>query len=251
MKKNVLVTLADDNYIDQAKQLFSSVYFKAGWKGDYMLLAYGIPEEKLQWFKEKGIIVKRCPAISFEKVGGFEHPPAVLCKFYLFSEEFKKWEKVVYLDADIIVRASLDDLLEIEGFGAYSATRGLFSNRKLIDQFSGKSDAETWNILLKEYGSGEYSFNTGVMVLSTDIIRKDSLAGLKKLLDTFGKISTYGEEGIINLFMFRRWKKIPQIFNNYTMLYRSWKPEEILISSSTPTSWPPPAPWCSRRTSSC
>ena len=47
MKKNLLVTLADENYIDRAKQLFSSVYFNAGWKGDYMLLAHEIPEEKL------------------------------------------------------------------------------------------------------------------------------------------------------------------------------------------------------------
>jgi len=29
LKKNVLITLADENYIDQAKQLFSSVYWNA------------------------------------------------------------------------------------------------------------------------------------------------------------------------------------------------------------------------------
>jgi len=39
-KKSVLVTLADENYIYQAKQLFSSVYFNVGWRGDYMLLAH-------------------------------------------------------------------------------------------------------------------------------------------------------------------------------------------------------------------
>ena len=41
-----MVTLADENYIDQAKQLFSSVYWNSGWKGDYMLLAHNIPESK-------------------------------------------------------------------------------------------------------------------------------------------------------------------------------------------------------------
>ena len=56
----VLVTLADKNYIDQAKQLFSSVYWNAGWKGDYMLLAHEVPEKDLNWFREKGILVKKC-----------------------------------------------------------------------------------------------------------------------------------------------------------------------------------------------
>ena len=52
-KKNLLVTLAGKNYIKQAKQLFSSVYWNAGWKGDYMLLSYKIPEKELKWFKKK------------------------------------------------------------------------------------------------------------------------------------------------------------------------------------------------------
>ena len=52
-KKNLLVTLTEKNYIPQAKQLFSSVYWNAGWKGDYMLLAHGIPEKELKWLEKK------------------------------------------------------------------------------------------------------------------------------------------------------------------------------------------------------
>ena len=63
MKKDLLVTLADENFLDQAKQLFSSVYWNAGWKGDYMLLAHEIPESKLKWFRDKGILVKKCKSV--------------------------------------------------------------------------------------------------------------------------------------------------------------------------------------------
>ena len=59
MKKNLLVTLADKNYLDAAKQLFSSVYFNSGWNGDYMLLSYDIPKKELQWFRDRGIIVRK------------------------------------------------------------------------------------------------------------------------------------------------------------------------------------------------
>jgi hypothetical protein len=64
-KDSVIVTLADKNYVDQAKQLFSSVYWNAGWKGDYLLLSSGIPEEELKWFRNKGIIVYECKPLIF------------------------------------------------------------------------------------------------------------------------------------------------------------------------------------------
>ena len=44
-KKNLLVTLADNNYIDQAKQVFSSVYFNAGWSG----LVFGVISFSWLW----------------------------------------------------------------------------------------------------------------------------------------------------------------------------------------------------------
>jgi len=51
--KNLLVTLATKDYVFLAKQLFSSAYFNAEWKGNYMLLAYRIPERNLKWFRKK------------------------------------------------------------------------------------------------------------------------------------------------------------------------------------------------------
>ena len=68
-KENLLVTLADKNYIDQAKQLFSSVYWNAGWKGDYMLLAHEIPEKDLKWFRNKGILIKKCKPLYDKNIG--------------------------------------------------------------------------------------------------------------------------------------------------------------------------------------
>jgi hypothetical protein len=53
MKKNLLVTLATKDYILLAKQLFSSVYFNAGWKDDYMLLACQVSEKGPQLVPRK------------------------------------------------------------------------------------------------------------------------------------------------------------------------------------------------------
>jgi len=65
VKKNLLVTIANEKYVDLAKQLFSGVYFNAGWKGDYMLFSFQIPEEELVWFKRRGILIKEFSTLSF------------------------------------------------------------------------------------------------------------------------------------------------------------------------------------------
>ena len=128
-RKNLLVTLADKKYILLAKQLFSSVYWNAGWKGDYMLLSHEISEDDLKWFRDKGILVKKCKPLHENAI--FYYPPVVLDKFYLFTEEFKKWKNVVFLDADIIVKAPLERLTSIKYL---EATRDInFS--KLYTQF--------------------------------------------------------------------------------------------------------------------
>ena len=109
--KKLLVTLANESYLDQAKQLFSSVYFNAGWDGDYMLLAHDIPEEKLVWFRDKGILIKKCSPIVRDNYKGIVSQ-AAFSKFYLFETDMKKWEKIIFLDGDIIVKNCLTDILE-------------------------------------------------------------------------------------------------------------------------------------------
>jgi len=113
MKRNLLVTTADENYIDAAKQFFASAYFNSGWQGDYMLLSCGINEKKLQWFKDRGIFVKKCEPLA---PVGYKNRWAAsnINKIYLFQEEMKHWGKVLFFDADTIIRASLDGLLRVK-----------------------------------------------------------------------------------------------------------------------------------------
>jgi lipopolysaccharide biosynthesis glycosyltransferase len=153
--KSLLVSLADENYIDQAKQLFSSVYFNAGWQGDYMLLAHEIPEEKLKWFRNKGILIKECKPL-FEGKLESEHPTTVLCKFYIFTPEFKKWDNIVFLDADMIVRHSIQKLSKVKGF--YATVD--FNNSLLEKQFHKNIPNNLlFNKLSKNFNLNKYAFN--------------------------------------------------------------------------------------------
>jgi len=208
MKKALLVTLADKNYIDQAKQLFSSVYFNAGWRGDYMLLAHEIPTEKLKWFRDKGILIKKCEALYKGHTGRL--PLAVLSKFYMFTPEFKKWGNVVYLDADMIVRASLDNLLRLKGFAAVA------EHYKLKGQFRGlrEHNKRLFDRLKKNFKLNRPSFNTSLMAFSTDVIKKDTFSELKRLFMLYKELHSdmVGEQPSLNLLFYEKWKKLPYFY---------------------------------------
>jgi len=207
MKKNLLVTLADRNYIQQAKQLFSSVYWNAGWKGDYMLLAHEIPEKELKWFRDKGILVRKCKPISNK--GWRYWPPTLLNKFYLFTPEFKKWKKIIYLDADIIVKASLDRLTKVKSFGAVKM-RGITTLQKLIETYP--KSKEILDILQKEaYKLKSPAFVAGVMVFDTNITDKNAFIELKQIFEH--KKFSGSEEIVLNLYFYKKWKRLSLVYN--------------------------------------
>src|SRR6056297_928670 len=232
MKKSVLVTLADKNYVEQAKQLFSSAYHNAGWSGDYCLLSYKIPEKELRWFKERGIYVKECGEEIEKKCSGKQKMPSrYFCsngkesgkktflmmskKFLVFTPEFKKWDIVVFLDSDIIVKKSLERLKKTKNFLA--APRNIFMSkgRKIENLFlkGTKKDREIFEQIKKENNVSKKAFNAGVFAFNTRIIRKNTFENLKNLFKKYSKISYYGDEPIMNLYFSKKWEELPIGYN--------------------------------------
>ena len=211
VKRNLLVALADKNFVTQAKQLFSSVYNNAGWKGDYMLLAYNLEESDKAWFKERGIIIFDCP--SWQDLSGAQKYPAVtLSKLFLFQTYFKRWRRVVFLDSDVIVRASLDGLLSCRDFSAPKAT-----HIKLKDEFVfGKEDEN----LFKQYDLEGSAFCSGVFVIETKMIDTDTFSKLKDVNQKFGHFGIFGEEPSLNLFFYNNWNKLASEYHGIPWYFK-------------------------------
>ncbi len=205
--KYLLVTLADRNFLNQARQLFSSVYWHAGWRGDYMLLAHDIPDKELEWFRNKGILIYNCQPFTTGKVGQEEYPAVVLDKFYLFTPYFRRWEKIIFLDADVIVRASLNSLTLTNGFAASEAT-----DLDLRHEF-GISPRHIFVELYREYPLRGPAFNTGVLVFDTGIITDGLFECILSLYRKFGALNRYGEEATLNLAFYKNWIELPTIYN--------------------------------------
>jgi lipopolysaccharide biosynthesis glycosyltransferase len=217
MKENLLVTLADASFVEQAKQLFSSVYWNAGWDGDYMLLAHEIHEDDLTWFTDKGILIRKCEVLDL-KTSKKNFKTVYLAKLHLFTPEFKKWKHIIFLDADMIVTGSLDRLKNIKGFGAATSTI------KLSRQFT--PEAAAIKEIKKRYHLRRRSFNTGIIAFSTDVISHNMMEEITLLFKKYGMIMPYFEEGILNLYFYRRWIKIPRVYNlfiNFLLYYDGLK----------------------------
>ena len=223
-QKNLLITLADKNYLDFAKQLFSSVYFNAGWQGDYMLLAHEVPESDLEWFKNKGILIKRCQKLTDHIAGRW--PVTILSKFYIFTPEFKKWDKIIYLDADLIVNYSLDNLLDIEGLAAIKNRSFTFFGSIKLKHFYKffKLNHKSQQDDLKKYGPNLPMLCATLLVINPKIITNETFANLKSLFLRYQNSSSNTEEFFFSIYFANQWTSLSPI---YCLFYNYFKDHQI------------------------
>ena len=209
MNKNLIVTISDNSHINMAKQLFSSLYFNSGWKGDYMLLSYQVPEKKLAWFRKRGILVRNSELLWKSKnISGLQLRQKL--KLNIFTDEFKKWTNIIYLDSDIIVTASLDDLVNVKGFGAVPD-----SGRPLRGQFVDENvlNRKIFHQLYKEYDVKKKSFNSGVLAFNSDNINSQVLDRALQILEKYGKIFRWSDQPLFNLLFYEKWVALPCVYN--------------------------------------
>ncbi|MGA1792615.1 MAG: glycosyltransferase [Thermoplasmatota archaeon] len=225
MAEAVLATLADSRFVQQAKQVFSSVYHNTGWDGDYLLLSHEIPDGELDWFSSRGIEIFQCRPLTDVNIGIW--PPTLLSKFYLFTAKFRNWDRVVYLDGDVTAEAYLGELGKPAGFRAVPDVHHIPVKEQFIDPLKVKRDRDanrTLKMLEETYDTGALSFNVGVFSFSTDIIKDDTFRKLMDLFDLFRGVLRFPEQAIMNLHFLNDWTELPLVYNNYyTRIRRPWK----------------------------
>lgn len=117
MTRAVLIAVTDRNYLEPAKQLFSSAHFRGGWSGDLLLLHHGLTEQEQAWFHDRGILADEATPTVDHALG--RHSAALTLKLAIFGTSIlERWDHVLYLDADMTVRAPLDDLVGRPGLHA-------------------------------------------------------------------------------------------------------------------------------------
>jgi lipopolysaccharide biosynthesis glycosyltransferase len=215
MKKDLLVTLADWQYLNQTKQLFSSVFYNAKWKGDCMLIYQDISPQKLLWFKERGILTKKCSPLYPKKID--RYPPILTTKLHIYDISMKQWNKIIYLDGDVTVRDSLEDMLAIDRFTAMPENGDQTLAKQFVDYPKTPSKFIKKTILKINYDLTTPAFNAGIIVFPTNIITKQTIKKFKRLLTLYGEISLFGDQGVHNLFFYQNWSKLSSKYNYFPL----------------------------------
>jgi lipopolysaccharide biosynthesis glycosyltransferase len=216
-KKHVFVTLATSDYLAMSKQLFASAYYNAGWDGDYLRLAYEIPDEELDWFRNRGIIIRHCSPIHEGQPGGMH--ACLSSKFYMFTPYFKQWDTVIYSDVDAIVRAPLDELKSVKGFNAVedwspSLSEQIVSDKDIMERrLDGELCNNKINKLAQDYKISRRPFCAGFFAFSTDIISEGIFEDLKETMDNYHLVSRYGDQLSMNLYFYSKWNRLHPTFN--------------------------------------
>lgn len=210
--KNLLVTAADQKYLLAAKLFFINAYQNSGWSGDYMLLAHDIPDSDLLWFTERGILIKKCPALIDSLPDRW--PPVVLDKFYLFSSEFKQWQHIIYLDSDMLIQASLEKLTQITGLASLNIDP-FFKRTYLRDYFNYESpnfNQSLFKQIEETYHLDSLGFSGGLLAFNSDLIDQDLFKRMTNLIPILN-FSQWGEEAILNLVFNQRWQRLARPYN--------------------------------------
>lgn len=203
MKKDLLVTLSDQKYLHYARQMFDSALRNSDWDGEMMLLSRNVSKENLDWFISNNIIVKEVSPVTSGVYGG--RSAVAADKFYLFDVSFKKWKTVVFLDADVVVRGSLDILKNPRSMLSVMSVKnfiGFFDGDHVACENICKKICPVVNLKDSTFGSGVMSYNT-------DIIKEDSLSELKKIFFSCCYDFKVPEELSLNLYFYGKWKRLP------------------------------------------
>jgi lipopolysaccharide biosynthesis glycosyltransferase/MoaA/NifB/PqqE/SkfB family radical SAM enzyme len=210
-RKSVLATVCNRQDVVPAKRLFAAAISYGKWSGDLCLLTDGIDPMDRDWFTSRGIQVIFCepviPSDLWTAAKGTRLPTQVyLLKYYLFTETFREWETVVYLDTDIFIHGPLDMLTRVQVFSAVP-------------------DAVVFQSRL--FNSGEacsshrrLAFNAGVFAFSPSEISSDAFQRLVELTNLTLESSLFTDQSVLNLYFEGKWKKLPFEFNSMVNFYQ-------------------------------
>lgn len=209
MARHLLVTLADERFLDQARALFACVHFDAGWSGDLMLLAHEIPDTRLAPFRERGILVRPCETWFRGEPGEHFHPEAVLGKLEIFHPDFRRWQNVLFLDGDTLFWSSLERLATVRGLHAVSERRplaGQFSRRDRNPALARELEAR--------FDLQRPAFNSGLLAFSTGVIRDETCARLRGLFLRYRELQAhaFGDQPALNLHFYGHWRRLPDFY---------------------------------------
>jgi hypothetical protein len=241
--KTVVVTLCDSCYYHKAKRTIIDVRTKGNWLADIVLVTvdftpptnfldyYNIILYKVNHIDTNHLIeqYKLCPIDptcdnrQYNKLTQWD-------KFYIFSDYFKKWDKVVYLDAGLRVFDEIRYLAELPCDGLLMApddAPAYDSEKRFNGIIEINKNIPVVEELLKEYSASilrERYFLNCIWMYDTKLLNTITFKDLEDAMNKY-PICRCNEMTIMNLlftFKHRVWKPFPEFIENSQKRLFGW-----------------------------
>ena len=139
------------------------------------------------------------------------------CKLNMWSTQ---WDKIIYLDSDIIVLKDIDHLFDIESEFSAARSCALSVDLSMIEGFNGRIEVKDIPPTAYTASFDEDHFNAGVLVISPNKTVYNEMMSIK---DTLVPDSESSDQGFLNKYYKDRWNKLDTIYNASYRLFSSWR----------------------------
>ena len=244
--QDVVVLAADEKYLPHVKSVLVNCRRQGEWKSDCCLILP--PDVDTEYFTSRGIYVLTDPA------------PTYFRKYALFDQYFNqqymnprgnpeyKWDRVLYLDADVLVQNPLASLMHEVGWGTILADRELWTLHHAFTHWATTSQntpeaTKAFDWLWENYSSEWRQYNTGVMLYHPRTLPTDARKQLTAMHERIAPINTHVGKGtdqpVINLMFYKLFERVRSDLFCY---YRSAWEKTIVIHYCSGL-----APWIDKR----
>ena len=181
--------VARDKYVDGAVCLYKSLKGKT--RFPLVAMIYDLSDAGIGKLADHGIVCRPVEKIESAKAGIGDNKPRLndftytYTKFHVFG--YDEYEKIIYLDSDLIVIKSIDHLFH-----------------EVDDDFAACACTPYW----------EDRFNSGVMVIRPNQAIFDDMMAKKDTLYTYDG----GDQGFLNPY-FKTWRKLDIKYNAGKRIY--------------------------------
>jgi hypothetical protein len=232
---DVVVFVCNLRYLDKFVDTCNALIYVGEYAGDIVLLTGDdMPDLSDHQFikKHPQIIFYRCPDIVFKSEAIMLKTNAACDKksfkmfqyhkYHLFTEFFKRWDYVFYIDCGAKIYEKIQPILDTrvpntllahsDAYPAYKWKLSCQFREELSPQIK-KAMCDRWD-LERDY------FQSTIMLFDTSIIERDTFQELCDLTEKY-PISGTNDQGILNLYFVcikNKWRQIP-LENDATYFY--------------------------------
>ena len=232
--KTVFVTLCDKKYLDYAKLTISELRTAGAWYGDTVLITVDCdaPEAFLETFSVQQYRVEHIDTSLLLK--SYDTYPLSSAdnrhrgklsqwdKFYTLSEYFRKWDRVLFMDAGMRIYKSIHILFTLPWKGKFVAPSGgdpYSEENRLSTQIRNTENPEAAAVLYADFPKPLFEtqdFLNGIFIYDTTLLDKVSMADMIVAMNKY-PLCGCNEMTIMNIFFGIKlgvWERMPQKHNN-------------------------------------